>query len=230
MRNDDVDCFKRKKIKGLGVGCAALDIRRPRFSLRFSAIMPLYYTRTMRILCLFLGLMISLVLTGCGDSKHKIEERARFQSFTNNLQNSVIEYEVSFSYTAPILQQAVQAAQLPVVQRRLERDPSYDAMGDFLQNYAHFDDSMTSGQNAVDLVAKAEPDFQHIYTTYRDLPPSFKDDFYNIKDLMDKNIVFIQTLKQGEVQKDALQDWMDGNTKIQNSCKSILLEIDRLQK
>lgn len=147
------------------------------------------------ILVLIVGLSFCLILSGCGDSKQK----ARIQSFTNNLSKANIEYAVSVSYTAPILQQAIQVPQLPAVQERLERTPSYDAIGDYLQNYSHFDDSITSGQSAVDSMAKAEPDFQYIYTTCRDLPPSFKDDFYNMKDLMNKNIVFIQTLKQGEL-------------------------------
>jgi hypothetical protein len=184
----------------------------------------------MRFLIFLVGLSLSLILSGCGDAKQKAESQARFQSFTNNLQKADVQYGVSFVYTTILLQQAVQAAQLPIVQETRRRDPSYDAAGDYLQHYAEFDISITNGQNAIDLITKAETDFQYIYTTYKGLPPSFKDDFYNMKDLMDKNMVFIQTLKQGELQKDGLQNWMDNSKKLNNSYHSMLLEIDRIKK
>lgn len=183
-----------------------------------------------KFLVSMVGLAFSLILSGCGDSKHKIEEQARFQSFTNNLQNADVKYAVSIVCTTLLIQDAVKASQSPSVQERLQYEPTYDAAKDYLENYANFDISITNGQVAFDLMIKAEPDFQYIYTTHKDLPPSFKDDFHNMKDLLSKNLDFLSSLKNGNIDKETLQQWNDSPKSLNNSYHNMLLEIERIQK
>jgi hypothetical protein len=178
----------------------------------------------------------ALILLGC-DAKPPAAkpDTSKIQEFTNNLETANVDYSVSYYWTSDLIGQAIREANSPSAQRLNDsmqsfNGTSYDGAKDFLQNYAHFDSSITNAENAIACIEKIDSNFQYLYTTYKTLPPSFKDDFYSMKDLMGKNLTFIQTLKQGEVDKDSLQAWLDGNTKIEDSYKSIQLEIQRLSK
>jgi hypothetical protein len=170
-------------------------------------------------------------LSGCGDSKQKTEEKTRIQSFTNNLAKADVKYAMSIVYTMSLMQKAVEAAQSSeVTQEILQHQSSYDAAKDYLQNYAHFDISTTNGQAAFDLVVREDDDFQYIYTHEKKLPSSFKDDFHNIRDVLSKNLDFISSLKDGNIDKESVQNWNDSPKSLNNSYHNLLLELDRLQK
>jgi hypothetical protein len=190
-----------------------------------------------KFLILMIGLTFSLVLSGCGvkPNNQKVvivkSQDARIQSFTNTLYTAESEYNVSFAIAAYIVQEVVKATD-DLVFANKEEVIAHDLI-QWSQppelGTNTFSNSITNSQNAVDAIGKADPDFQYIYTTYKTLPPSFKDEFLNMKDLMDKNVSFIQALKQGELQKDSLQNWMDDNKKIHDAYESISLEIERIQ-
>lgn len=190
----------------------------------------------MKTSLLFFGLVICLVLTGCGNSKQKVEEQARIQSFTNNLQKANVDYNISFISTSLIIQNVpngVRSLPTSTLLALTQSDGPFDqvAIKYYLQKCVNdWDGCITNGQNAIEAIGNGETDFEYIYTNHKELSSSFKDDFYNMKDLISKNLVFIQTLEQGEMESDTVQEWMDNNNKINEAYKSILLEVERLQK
>jgi hypothetical protein len=191
-----------------------------------------------KILILMFGLAFPLIFIGCGakpDDEKNLQAKSedkRIQSFTNNFQIAEAEYAVSFTLTGTIIQKAAEIAK--GYNSDEEREKS---VNDYLTGWngldpaaSDFSKIFTNAQNSIDYITKADQDFQYIYTTYKELPPSVKDDFYIMKDLINDNITFIRAFRRGELHKDNFQEWMDNDKKINNSYRSVLLEVERIQK
>ncbi len=110
-----------------------------------------------------------------------------------------------------------------------ESYPNSDFMSTGLKA-VDFSDSITNAESSIESINQAEPDFQHIYTNYKEIHESFKTDFYKMKDIMGQNLSFIQGLKEGEIEKDPLSAWLDDFKQMDDLHKSVLLEIERMQK
>ncbi|HEX3856483.1 MAG TPA: hypothetical protein VHY30_04205 [Verrucomicrobiae bacterium] len=178
------------------------------------------------------GVILSFILAGCGakpsgDEKAQTKtEDKKISSFTNNLQTAGAEYTISFVMTSAVIQEAVK---LTKDDSEAEKDINeyLKAPGGMGASESAF--GFTNAQNSIDYITKADPDFQYIYTTYKTLPPSFKDDFLNMKNLIDENINLIHAFRRGELHKDNLQSWMDNDKKIHDLYESISLEVQRIQ-
>ena len=185
--------------------------------------------KNMKLLVLFSGLIFSLILSGCGakpEAEKKVESQADSQilSFKNNFEKAYKAYWESYMMASQTLGLVLKKAD--------EMDQSYPG-SNFLPTglkAVGFGDSITNAESSIDSINQAEPDFQHIYTSYKEIHESFKTDFYKMKDIMGQNLSFIQGLKEGEIDKDAFQEWMDNFKKMDDLHKSVLLEIERMQK
>jgi hypothetical protein len=182
-----------------------------------------------KFLILIIGIAFSMVLSGCGakpEAEKKVESQtdSQIRLFKDNFEKAYKSYWISHMMAMQLLQMVSKKAT-----EFEESYPNSDFMSTGLKA-VDFGDSITNAESSMDSIRQAEPDFQHIYTSYKEIHESFKTDFYKMKDIMGQNLSFIQGLKEGEIEKDPLSEWLDDFKQMDDLHKSVLLEIERMQK
>lgn len=90
----------------------------------------------------------------------------------------------------------------------------------------------TSKTNTLEALAhfrNATTQFETVYTEFKNLPPSTKDDFLNLKQSLDKHYGFIEVASAGDISESDALKWSDLDKEIKRLFTSVFLETKRLQ-
>ncbi len=147
-------------------------------------------------------------------NKKQAQFRESVTNFCVNLVMAEEKYQYSRVGMAKIFQKAIESetsdyilkASLKQISLKLFSDPA---------------------QESLDYISLAEKDFL-ILGENNQITPEFKNDLVSIKDLMERNLLFIKNCDEGELSGSSLDNWLNECQNMQKLISSLNLEMSRL--
>jgi hypothetical protein len=143
------------------------------------------------------------------------EKKAKIQSFRDHLSTASGAYYQEFEILKEVLRTAA-------------RNTSSDSILANSMKYSmpNIPESRFEKVIASNFAA-AEREFEDIYVHYH-LPSGAKDDFYELKSILDRHLMFVANLREGQLSAGGVKEWVDDMREFGNRYDKIKLEAERL--
>lgn len=193
------------------------------------------------------ALFLFIGISGCSPKSNTSPPDTHIDSLADSLTKADGAFSVCYSNTFSRTQFWINHAQMEI-DKGTSLAPSNDEEyykyinRGMLFTTNQVDDYIMPAQYAVKVLQQAKPDFEYVYVHHKELPPSFRDDFDNLEQLLENNLNFINSLfpqdlknldemdtAAGFLNKGNFNDWLDSSKKAQALSENIYLELKRLK-